>query len=339
MRREWAATIKNRRWGEFEQLAKTEPDQLLCDTIAELERGFSEKSDRKALKKVLWILGKAGFEPAPFEDQPEPESQSAPPSVAFMISADGRGDVPITFGHWHGDRYRWLTTYINELRGVVRASDESMSADDADRRIRVLRISHAPPFVSAEVDPNMAAWRIRRALVKNGPGTLPECIARWRTLLDKAEEVAHPSLSLQGTAMTAKERSEDVLLRESTYGWRIELGAATPILDRMYEAQQATKEQGEEAQKAALKVAGDEARKFVVTEKVIADHVMRLRDLAWLMHLNGQPEFGQILAAAEELESKGADSEYAKVLVDKTIVVYFEMMRDKGELEEANRDR
>ncbi|MCC7230825.1 MAG: hypothetical protein IT203_10560, partial [Fimbriimonadaceae bacterium] len=68
-------------------------------------------------------------------------------------------------------------------------------------------------------------------------------------------------------------------------------------------------------------------------------HVMRLRDLAWLMHLNGQPEFGQILAAAEELESKGADSEYAKVLVDKTIVVYFEMMRDKGELEEANRDR
>lgn len=336
MRREWAATIKNRRWGEFEQLAKTEPDQLLCDTVAELERGFTEKSDRKALKKVLWILGKAGFEPGPIEDQAEPDAGSGPPSVAFMISADARGDVPITFGHWHGGRYRWLTAYINELRGVVRASDESMSAEEAEQRIRVLRISQAPPFVSAEVDPKFAAWRIRRALDKNGPGTLPECIARWRTLLDKAQEVAHPSLSLKGTKATASERSEDVLLRDSTLGWRIELGAATPILERMYEAQQANKEQGEEAQKAALKEAGEEARKVVVTDKIIADHLMRLRDLAWLMHQNGQPEFGQILAAAEELESKGADSEYAKGLVDKTIVVYFEIMRDKGENQAAN---
>ncbi len=48
MRREWTGWIKNRQWGEFEKVAKTDPCQALADTVAELELGFPEKPDRKS---------------------------------------------------------------------------------------------------------------------------------------------------------------------------------------------------------------------------------------------------------------------------------------------------
>ena len=61
--------------------------------------------------------------------------------------------------------------------------------------------------------------------------------------------------------------------------WRIELGAATPIMERMYEAQQEAKDLGEDAQKEKVREAGVQARKEVLTPEVLADHAMRLRSV------------------------------------------------------------
>ena len=123
MRREWADAIKNRRWDELERLAKWEPDQQLCDTIAELERGIAEKPDRKALRKILFMLAKAGFTPVPAESA---EVSMAPGGIplaaAFMMSADATGDTPVTYGVESGSRFKWITAYVHESRGIRRAS-------------------------------------------------------------------------------------------------------------------------------------------------------------------------------------------------------------------------
>ena len=327
MRREWAATIKNRRWDEFEKLAKTEPDQLLCDTVAELERGFTEKADRRALKKVLWLLEKAGYTPAEIEGDAATPTARAGLEAAFMLSADARGDTPLTYGFEDKGRVRWLTAYINEARGLTHASEESMTPEEGENRLKVLRISQAPPYLSVEIEPKYALSRLKRALAQNKPGTVPAAIAYWRSTLEKAEDLPHPSLELKAGKTKPKERSEDILLMDSTLSWRLELGAATPILERMYEAQQANKEASEEVKTEATKAAGAEARKEVVTPEVVADHAMRLRDLAFLMHRLGDENHGKVLAAAEELEKKGPESEYAKGLVDKTVVILVETMR------------
>lgn len=328
MRREWAAFIKNRRWEEFEKLAKTEPDQILCDTVAELEKGFTEKADRKALKKVLWILEKEGFTPNEVEETASEAPAPALLTAAFMLSADSRGDTPITYGSEDKGRVRWLTAYVNETKGITRASEDSMSSAEGHARLQLLRSSEARPYLSAEIDPAYALWRFKRALSKNRPGSTPPAIAYWRSVIEKATELPHPSKELKATKTKASERSEEILLMDPTLAWRLELGAATPILEQMYEAQQANAEASEDEKKAATKKAGEEARKMVITPEIVADHAMRLRDLAWLMHLKGDEQAGKVLSAAEELEKKGADSEYAKGLVDKTVVIYVESMKN-----------
>lgn len=331
MRREWASTIKERRWDEFERLVKWEPDQILCDTIAELERGFTDKADRKALKKILWMLEKAGFTPTPVDEETAAaEAAPAKLEAAFMLTADARGDTPITYGFEDKGKVRWLTAYVNETRGLTHAGEESMTPEDGETRLKVLRISQSPPYLSAEIEPRYALSRIKAALAKNKPGTVPAAIAYWRSVIDKAETLPHPSKELKAPKTKASERSEEVLLMDPTMSWRLELGAATPILERMYEAQQAHKDEPEDAKKAATKVAGAEGRLAVVTADVVADHATRLRDLAWIMHLQGNDQWGKALAAAEELEKKGAESEYAKGLVGKTVVILIETMKEKG---------
>jgi len=331
MRREWVSTIENRRWDEFERLVKWEPDQVLCDTIAKLEQESTDKADRKALKKILWMLEKAGFTPNPTEEELADDAAPAKFEAAFMLSADARGDTPITYGFEDKGKVRWLTVYVNETRGLTHAGEESMSVDEGQTRLKVLRISQSPPYLSAEIEPRYALSRIKAALAKNRPGTVPAAIAYWRSVIDKAESLPHPSKTLKAPKTKASERSEEVLLLDPTMSWRLELGAATPILERMYEAQQASKDGSEEEKVAATKAAGEEGRKTVVTADVVADHATRLRDLAWLMHLQGNDQWGKALAAAEELEKKGAESEYAKGLVDKTVVILVETMKEKGQ--------
>jgi hypothetical protein len=327
VRREWTDAIKNRRWDELERLAKWEPDQQLCDTVAELEKGIEEKQDRRALRKILWILEKAGFIPSPDNAHSEDPGSRETLQVGFIMSADADGNTPITYGKESNSRFHWLTAYVHEVRGVVRAGTETMSMADATGRIETLRTVQRPPFLSGEIDPGFALWRIKRALARNKPGTVSEAIAFWRSVIDRAHEMPHPAESLKAAKAKPSEMSEDVLLMDATMSWRIELGAATPIMDAMYEAQTAHKDDGPEAQREAVKAAGMEARKQVVTESVIDDHHARLMDLTMLLHQREDPTFGKVLAAAHDLRKRGAESDYAKGLVDKTVVIYVEAMK------------
>ena len=333
MRREWQDAIENRRWDEFERLVKWEPDQELCDTLAKVASEVTDKADKKALKKILWLLEKEGFKADKIEEAPA--ESGVPLTIAFMMSSDAIGDTPITYGYESGGKFRWLNTYVHETKGLKRASDETMSLEEAKQRIEVLKVASSPPFLSGLVDPAYALWRIKRALAKNKPGTIPQAVAFWRSAIDKATEVAHPTKGLKAGKTKASERAEDILLMDSTLAWRIELGAATPIMEAMYLAQEANKDADEEKQKEAVKEAGVEARKSVLTEDILNEHTMRLRDLAFLMHQKGDENYAKVLASVEELEKTGVESEYAKGLVDKTVVIYVETMKKTEEKGQA----
>ncbi|MEO6194435.1 MAG: hypothetical protein ABIS20_15605, partial [Thermoanaerobaculia bacterium] len=69
----------------------------------------------------------------------------------------------------------------------------------------------------------------------------------------------------------------------------------------------------------------------------IAEHHMRLLDLAYLMNLREDERFGRILSSAQELQKLGADSEYAKGLVDKTVVIYVETMKRSDDAARATK--
>lgn len=326
MRREWQDAVDHRRWDEFERLIKWEPGQELCDTLAALATQVTDKADRKALKKLLWILEKEGYRPlTTLESEPE---VGKPLRAAFMMSADVLGDTPITYGHETGGKFRWLTAYVHDTAGLKRASDDTMALDEARQRIDMLQVATKPPYLSAPIDPDFALWRIKRALAKNKPGTIPPAIALWRSIIDRAEKVAHPADSLEPGVSTPGDA--DVLLMDSTLTWRLELGAATTMMEAMYEANEAVRDADEETQSKAVKEAGLEARQALLTPEVLAEHAMRLRDLAMLFHHKGDPTYGTVLTALKDLEENGPTSDYAKGLVEKTIVLYMEMMKRRA---------
>jgi hypothetical protein len=334
MRREWAGLIKNRQWDEFEAMAKKDPNQLLCDTVAELERGFTEKPDRRALKKILYLLEQAGYSPQEIEEHQEPQPERQRFEAGFMMSSDARGDTPITYGFEEKGRVRWLTAYVNEGTGITNASEEDMTPDEAEARLRQLRTASAKPYVSSEIPAEYALSRLARAL-KRHAGPTPMAIAYWRTILSQAAEMPHPSDQLKATETTETERKQSTVLLDSTLMWRLELGLAMPLMQELYEAEQRGEGADEDARRERTQAIFADARKQLFTETVIADHLMRLRDLAYLIHLHGGPETGLLLSAAQDLEGRGPDSDYARGLLDKTVVLLVQTMRQSAEKEKA----
>src|ERR1700723_3120405 len=120
MRREWSGWIRTRQWSEFEKLAKVEPSQALTDTIAELELGFPDKPDRRALRKVLFLLAQAGYEPRDIEEPIVEQARLATPlAAAFMVSPDGTGDTVLTVGREERGRVAWLIAHLTFRDGII----------------------------------------------------------------------------------------------------------------------------------------------------------------------------------------------------------------------------
>lgn len=333
MRREWSGWIRERRWNEFEKLAKTDPDQTLTDTVAELERGFTEKGDRKALRKVLFLLSQAGYRPTPIEEmEPEGTPKALPKEFALLESADSYGESVVTYGVQVGDRVRWLVANLSERSGITRAGEEEMPLETAEGHVQRLTQKEGSPFLAAVVSPEYALGRIANAVAKT-KGVVPPVIAYWRSRLPAAAEIPHPAEEIPREEIgdeTLKALPYEV---EAALPWRLELGAVSPLLREIYEAQAEIEDQEEKA--AASKRAIEAARESLFTPDVVHDHANRLLDLAYLVHLHGKEGAGRIVYAADDLRQKGHLSEYGAGLLDKTLFVLIESFRKESQRAQA----
>lgn len=327
MRREWSGWIKARQWNEFEQLAKTEPNQTLADTVAELERGFPDKADRRALRKVLYLLSQAGYTPTPLDEAEPAAAPTAPFEFALLVSADAGGDAVITYGTQRGARVRWLTAHLNGGRGITRAGEEEHSLEDSRARAERLKASNPHPFRCAEIAPADALWRVREAFERTR-GVRPPVLAYWRSLLDAAEPRPHPAETLPRETADDETLQRVPVSSDDTVMWRLELGAAATMLPDLV-ANQTDETKSDEERREATDAIVREARARAFTPEVIADHERRLLDLAYLRHLQDAEGVGLLLAARDDLLANGPESAYAKGLMDKTLVLLVETMRQR----------
>jgi hypothetical protein len=330
MRREWSPLIKNRQWDELEKIAKKEPSQILCDTVTELEKGFTEKTDRRALRRILFLLRQAGYraEEIDEEDTAPPELQVF--SAGFLVSADVHGDTPITYALETKGRVRWLTAYVNDRKGIVGAGEETTAAGEAENKLARLRKGAFKPYVGAEIPAEYALSRIAAALAAHPTARVPAAIAYWRSQLDRAAPMEHPALSIPASTATSEERRAVVIDMDATIIWRLELGTATPVLKELYEAQQSRLELSEEQRTARVQAILSAARTDLFSLEVLCDHRIRLLDLAYVMHLKGQ-DAGRLVATVNDLDANGPESDYAKALLDKTMVMLVETMKASAE--------
>jgi hypothetical protein len=334
MRREWSGWIKTRQWNEFERLAKKEPDQLLADTVAELERGFPEKADRRALRKILFLLSQAGYRPRPIEEAEEEEAApaEAPFEFGFLVSADGRGDAVVSYGVQEGKRVRWIVGHVNGRTGVTDATEEEFSLEDSKTRVKRLLESAPRPFLSSEVPPALALGLMADAVART-KGALPPAVAYWRARLKNVEMPPHPAETLPRAETDEETRRRVPMMMDATLLWRLELGVAAPLLRELYEAQ-TDDALSDEEKNARTDEALHTARAHAFTPDVVRDHECRLRDLGYLLHLHGQTEeSGILLSALDDLRARGPESDYAVGMMDKTVVLLAETLRESFDSE------
>ena len=208
MRREWTGWIKSRDWAAFETEAKRDPSQSLADTVGELERGFPDKADRRVLRKVLYFLAQAGFEPAEIEEATEESATSAASfRRAMLVSADVEGCSLVVYAEENRGKVLWIDANIHENDGIVSAAETSTPIADAQAMFDNVQRTIRPPMVAAEIDPDYALARIARA-TRRQVRRAPSVVAYWGSLLARAPEHVHPSESMPKPKATAEQRPQ-----------------------------------------------------------------------------------------------------------------------------------
>ena len=324
MRREWSGWIKTRQWSEFEKLAKSDPSQSLTDTVAELELGFPEKPDRRALRKILFLLAQAGYEPTEIEELFSDPVPTVPLSVAFMVSPDGVGDTAFTIGRENRGRISWLIVHVTHIDGITRAIEDTTTLDEAQNRLLRLRTLHPAPSLSTEVPVDFALARLAKAVsvTKN----LPHVVAYWRAVLPKEFSTQHPAEELPRSAPVLDDLRQVIGNIGPMHYWRLELGSLAPALEEFLRshAQEAVSEDVNDPEWWNKVLAPDREKLF--TPDVMEDHRTRLFDLAYVMHQKGESDFSLVLAIADDLKINGPHSSYAQWMTSKTLVLLFETL-------------
>jgi len=336
MRREWSGWIKARQWGEFEKLAKADPCQALADTVAELERGFPDKPDRRALRKVLFLLAQAGYEPTEIEDYSvQPVVQTPPIQVTFMISADGAGDAVITYAREEKGRVGWLIAHFTHRDGITRAIEDTMTLDELQVRLIRMRNMAAEPSICSEVPVEFAVSRLAKAV--SVTKSMPPVMAYWRATLPKEFSGGHPAEELPRGKPTLEDLRKLISKIRAASPWRLELGSLAPALEEFLEKHgKDVSEENFNDLEWWSKIL-ERNREQLFTSEVIEDHRARLLDVAYLMHLKEEPQFTDVLALADDLRDKGAHSAYAQWITSKTLILLFETLRQEDAKERSQR--
>jgi hypothetical protein len=328
MRREWSGIIKNRQWGEFESLAKTEPCQDLADTVAELERGLPEKADRRALRKVLYILSQAGYEPQEIEErEPEGKDDAKPLEVGHLASADPSGTTLVLYGAEREGRVRCLVASLRKGAGIMDAFDKALPKEEARDFGRQLFRSLGVGLSEVAIPPEYALSRIGEAL-REQKGRVPMSVAYWRAALDAAPILPHPTTAFDAPAATPEERRAVSYSLDAALGWHLEMGSVMPMLEEIQTSQESgvvlTPEQRRERYEAIF----TKGRAALFTPELIADHALRLRDLAYIFNAKEPDTARQALSAALDFEERGPESDYARGLLEKTIALIVEGLKE-----------
>jgi len=314
MRREWTGWIRERKWREFESLAKTDPSQPLADTVAELEIGFPDKADRKALRKVLFLLARQGYHPRDIEEREEaPATPEVREDFAFATGPDANGIATLSYCRHVGGKCRmFFADYGDDF--VQRAEDSEMTPEKASLLLReVTEILHETPNYG-RVSTDFARWRLSQVMNASRQ-ILPSTATYWRAFLDDASATGHPADLLPFKSASCEDLRE-FLSEPFLPRWEVPYDLLQPVA-RVVFADALVQKWNFDQFRAEVQKRVNFAREELVTDKVIRLHVLRLKDMAYIWKTRNEPSSEMALAVADDLETRGNASEYATLLVQR----------------------
>ncbi|MFQ3586887.1 MAG: hypothetical protein SNJ74_01670 [Fimbriimonadaceae bacterium] len=318
MRREWTALLRDRDWTGLERLAKADPSQPLADSVGEWVDAVETKADRRALKKILYLLASAGYEPTP-RDEPESPPAIGEPVVelGLMTAPTSDGQTTVFAARQSGPKVRWLVASVAALGPVVDAFGYDTKVGEVDAEVARIRKSYRSDVQPVSVGLPYALWRIKQGLSRTR--SVPPSIAYWRSQVEAASEMPHPADSMDVPALD-RESAETLLWDDAEAGaWRFEMSPFAKTIEAIGQALQGATELGRsDVRRIVSGFLGQ-----VDLREEAAEHRERLRDLAMVRNIRGAADSGVWLALEREVAEKGADSLYIQVTAAKTVLDFY----------------
>lgn len=318
MRREWTALLRDRDWGGLERLAKSDPSQPLADTVAEWVDAVDSRADRRALNKVLYLLAAAGYEPTPREEVvPNPAVEEDAVEIGLMTAPSADGQVTVFAGRQGGPKVRWLVASVATAGPVVDALGYDTRVGEVDAEVARIRKSYRNDAQPVAVGFRYAMWRIKQGLARTR--AVPPSIAYWRSQIESVEEMPHPMDVAEIPALDP-DPVEALLWDDVEAGpWRFDMGPFAKTIEAIGRALQAAQET---TRADVRRIVGGFLGQVDLREEIV-DHRERLRDLALVRKLRGDPGFGVWLALERDLKDSGNESVYAQVTAAKTVLDFY----------------
>lgn len=326
MRWEWRDTIRFRRWDEFEQLAKADPSQQLCDTVAELEEGLEDKADQKTLRRILFILKGKGFSPTSHAEEPTLvsviESLATLGTYGVMSSPSEHGSRMMFFGQLIGNQLHALVANSMESFGGIKVRTFDLNPKMWEATIREDLLTKFPAHLKAEVEPGYVLSRIRRAWERRDPNNdaifKTKLTGFWKRMLNRVPaDAPHPALLIrQLDSATAAQRRAFVSKFEPVREWRVFVPPKNPAWEDIHAARWEEGEEGVDAERYLDILLAH--RESLANDTALWDMVHRFLDVALLIGDKESEEARLAVHCASQLAEHGGKSDVFETLLEET---------------------
>ena len=322
MRPEYFEAARYRRWHELELYARKRPNQALADMVYELAETIGDKADRKALRKVLWILKQAGFEPAEEPSEPKAQPQERLPYrlLGAVMGFPGSHGYQMLIAHVeHSGKSSNLFMEVNDRWGYVVAKETK--GDLRLVRAAMDNMIEKANRLAVEADPT---WVISRmaASVRNKKPDVPRDVplklpGLWKRIFERTEDLPHPSTKMVPTPQTADQRGDLLLNLEHIQHWRLSLHPGEEVWTAIH-AIRWDEDRSQEEREVALIEALIEHKADLFRDEVVQDLSQRQRDAAYILDAAGDARGTRLLSIAHEFGMRREESDFANWIMGGT---------------------
>jgi hypothetical protein len=311
--------VEQREWSLLLNAVRASPSQELASALQEALDAEQDRAAQKELKKLLFLLRRAGFEPVSSSaEASEPAfPKTVLPTVAMMSCSDPSGANLVLIAKPKDFMYSTLTASVHPVHGVLDAACSSVSDAHLPALTRNFSQRLAGSLETAEVSENLVLWKLLGAISSASGSRTPTAIAPWRSVIEAATEW-HDYPTVEPAEMDSAERQELCYLDPVLSLWRLELGAASPFIAELSEILR-NSELSKEQVAGLRKELAIAKRVEAWSESALSEHENRIRDLLLIRTLNQQAESaGKIQSLLDDLREKGPESDYAIATYNKT---------------------
>lgn len=317
MRLEWGHWISQHRWDFFEYQAKKNPSQQLCDTVAELEAGIEAKGEKRELKRVLYLLKQAGYEPTPHHKPAELHRWNnrplspRPNMRAFMSKPDAQGGNVFYFFYPKARTLHLATIGMNETARIYAHAHQWGPIGGMPVRIEFVK-THAKEsgFEIREAHADYVLSRISRCWrEKFEEDHVDDFTEPLLELFQQTEEMRHPALDLPLRSVTDEECRTLWKQYPASARWRLYVSCEHELMGDIHSIRWDPDFTEDEKDRRLYDLLIGRRRQ-ILDEATVRNHVQRFRDMAYLLALDGNVDSEKFAAVALEIESRGPASVY-----------------------------